>query len=58
MKKQHLLILIFFCIPINVISIYLGYLVIWKKQDEWVPVTIYLMLIVLIVVVTLNNNRH
>ncbi|MGE7839332.1 hypothetical protein ACQKNX_00945 [Lysinibacillus sp. NPDC093712] len=57
MKKQRLFIFIFFCIPINIISLYLGYLVIWKKQDEWVPVTIYLMLIVSMVVVTLNNRK-
>lgn len=54
MKKQYLF-LIFF-ISIFTLNIYLGYLVIWKKQNEWMPVT-YLALIVLIVVVTLNNRK-
>lgn len=53
--KKHCLFILFF-IPIFALNIYFGYLVIWKNQNEWVPVTNFLALIVLFVVVYLNRK--
>ncbi len=49
MKNQNLFIVFF--IIIFSLNIYIVYLVIWKKHNELVPVSIFLALIMLIIVV-------
>lgn len=55
MKYNNIIYIVFLIIILS-LDAYFGYLAIWKKQHEFVPVLIFLGLIVLFVVVFLKRK--